>query len=48
MEGLLSFQDYPSVGQVATKLAENNIQTIFAVTKRVEYVYKVSLLDLTV
>nr|XP_023670611.1 integrin beta-2-like [Paramormyrops kingsleyae]XP_023670612.1 integrin beta-2-like [Paramormyrops kingsleyae] len=32
--------DYPSVGQVATKLADNNIQTIFAVTERVEYVYK--------
>ncbi|KAL4660205.1 integrin beta-2-like isoform X1 [Arapaima gigas] len=34
--------DYPSVGQVANKLAENNIQTIFAVTNNVESVYMAS------
>ncbi|XP_064182861.1 integrin beta-2-like [Anguilla rostrata] len=32
--------DYPSVGQVARKLSENNIQTIFAVTEKVEDIYK--------
>ncbi|KAL4635627.1 integrin beta-2 isoform X2 [Arapaima gigas] len=32
--------DYPSVGLVAQKLAENNIQPIFAVTKNVEPVYQ--------
>uniref|UniRef100_UPI0037E938FA integrin beta-2 isoform X2 n=1 Tax=Semicossyphus pulcher TaxID=241346 RepID=UPI0037E938FA len=31
--------DYPSVGQLATQLEKNNIQTIFAVTKEVESVY---------
>ncbi|KAJ8247068.1 hypothetical protein GJAV_G00258400 [Gymnothorax javanicus] len=31
--------DYPSVGQVARKLAENNIQTIFAVTTKVQHIY---------
>ncbi|KAI1884889.1 hypothetical protein AGOR_G00214520 [Albula goreensis] len=33
-------QDYPSIGQVARKLAENNIQPIFAVTKNVESIYQ--------
>ncbi|XP_062362589.1 integrin beta-2 isoform X2 [Cinclus cinclus] len=32
--------DYPSVGQLVQKLAENNIQPIFAVTSRVVDVYK--------
>ncbi|TNN56328.1 Integrin beta-2 [Liparis tanakae] len=32
--------DYPSVGQLAMQLEENNIQPIFAVTKNVEIVYK--------
>ncbi|KAA0715491.1 Integrin beta-2 [Triplophysa tibetana] len=32
--------DYPSVGQIARKLEEQNIQPIFAVTKRMESVYK--------
>ncbi|XP_030310123.1 integrin beta-2 isoform X2 [Calypte anna] len=32
--------DYPSVGQLVQKLAENNIQPIFAVTRRVVDVYK--------
>ncbi|KAJ8351654.1 hypothetical protein SKAU_G00231300 [Synaphobranchus kaupii] len=31
--------DYPSVGQVARKLAENNIQPIFAVTTKVQPIY---------
>lgn len=31
--------DYPSVGQVARKLEEQNIQPIFAVTKKMETVY---------
>lgn len=35
-------QDYPSVGQLAMQLEKNNIQPIFAVTKNVETVYKVS------
>lgn len=35
------FQDYPSVGQIAQKLEEQNIQPIFAVTKKMESVYKV-------
>ncbi|XP_048874738.1 integrin beta-2-like [Brienomyrus brachyistius] len=35
-----SEMDYPSVGQVMQKLAENNIQPIFAVTKDVEPVYR--------
>lgn len=35
-------QDYPSVGQIAQKLEEQNIQPIFAVTKKMESVYKVS------
>lgn len=34
-------QDYPSVGQLAHKLAENNIQPIFAVTKRMVGTYEV-------
>lgn len=34
-------QDYPSVGQLAHKLAENNIQPIFAVTKRMVKTYEV-------
>lgn len=32
--------DYPSVGQLAHKLAENNIQPIFAVTKRMVKTYE--------
>ncbi|XP_075856045.1 LOW QUALITY PROTEIN: integrin beta-2-like [Microcebus murinus] len=32
--------DYPSVGQLAHKLAESNIQPIFAVTKRMVKTYK--------
>ncbi|XP_064135629.1 integrin beta-2 isoform X2 [Loxodonta africana] len=32
--------DYPSVGQLAHKLAENNIQPIFAVTKRMVPTYE--------
>ncbi len=36
------FQDYPSVGQIARKLEEQNIQPIFAVTKKMETVYTVS------
>ncbi|XP_035249397.1 integrin beta-2 [Anguilla anguilla] len=32
--------DYPSVGQVAEKLTENNIQPIFAVTSNIADVYK--------
>ncbi|XP_036400959.1 integrin beta-2-like isoform X1 [Megalops cyprinoides] len=32
--------DYPSVGQVARKLAENNIQPIFAVTSNMEQIYR--------
>ncbi|XP_015214761.1 integrin beta-2 [Lepisosteus oculatus] len=32
--------DYPSVGQLAQKLSENNIQPIFAVTDNVQNVYK--------
>ncbi|XP_032548685.1 integrin beta-2 [Chiroxiphia lanceolata] len=32
--------DYPSVGQLVQKLAENNIQPIFAVTSRMVDVYK--------
>ncbi|KAM6224663.1 integrin beta-2 [Rhynchocyon petersi] len=32
--------DYPSVGQLAHKLAENNIQPIFAVTKRMVATYE--------
>ncbi|KAM5281820.1 integrin beta-2 [Ctenodactylus gundi] len=32
--------DYPSVGQLAHKLAENNIQPIFAVTKKMVQTYK--------
>uniref|UniRef100_G1QPT6 Integrin beta n=1 Tax=Nomascus leucogenys TaxID=61853 RepID=G1QPT6_NOMLE len=35
-------QDYPSVGQLAHKLAENNIQPIFAVTSRMVKTYEVS------
>ncbi|XP_043105025.1 integrin beta-2 [Puntigrus tetrazona] len=31
--------DYPSVGQIARKLEEQNIQPIFAVTKKLETVY---------
>ncbi|XP_052004080.1 integrin beta-2 [Xyrauchen texanus] len=31
--------DYPSVGQIARKLEEKNIQPIFAVTKKMETVY---------
>ncbi|XP_056092875.1 integrin beta-2 [Rhinichthys klamathensis goyatoka] len=31
--------DYPSVGQIARKLEEQNIQPIFAVTKKMETVY---------
>lgn len=34
-------QDYPSVGQLAHKLAENNIQPIFAVTSRMVETYRV-------
>lgn len=34
-------QDYPSVGQLAHKLAESNIQPIFAVTKRMVKTYEV-------
>ncbi|XP_030641735.1 integrin beta-2 [Chanos chanos] len=40
MYGKSNELDYPSVGQVAIKLAENNIQPIFAVTKNVEDVYR--------
>ncbi|KAG9349430.1 hypothetical protein JZ751_027873 [Albula glossodonta] len=32
--------DYPSVNQVAEKLAENNIQPIFAVTSNISHVYQ--------
>uniref|UniRef100_S4RJS7 Integrin beta n=1 Tax=Petromyzon marinus TaxID=7757 RepID=S4RJS7_PETMA len=32
--------DYPSVGQLAQKLSENNIQPIFAVTKSVVNIYR--------
>ncbi|XP_045065880.1 integrin beta-2-like isoform X5 [Coregonus clupeaformis] len=32
--------DYPSVGQVANQLEKNNIQPIFAVTKKMEKVYR--------
>ncbi|XP_061090452.1 integrin beta-2-like isoform X2 [Conger conger] len=32
--------DYPSVGQVARKLMEKNIQTIFAVTTKVQPIYE--------
>ncbi|XP_038605278.1 integrin beta-2 [Tachyglossus aculeatus] len=32
--------DYPSVGQLALKLAENNIQPIFAVTKKMVKIYE--------
>lgn len=39
-------QDYPSVGQLVQKLAENNIQPIFAVTSKMVDVYKVSRLQL--
>lgn len=35
-------QDYPSVGQLAHKLAENNIQPIFAVTRKMVKTYEVS------
>lgn len=38
-------QDYPSVGQLAHKLAENNIQPIFAVTKKMVKTYEVSGLE---
>lgn len=38
-------QDYPSVGQLAQKLAENNIQPIFAVTKKMVKTYEVSGLE---
>uniref|UniRef100_A0A672NP77 Integrin beta n=1 Tax=Sinocyclocheilus grahami TaxID=75366 RepID=A0A672NP77_SINGR len=34
-----SLWDYPSVGQIARKLEEQNIQPIFAVTKKMETVY---------
>uniref|UniRef100_A0A4W5LF42 Integrin beta n=1 Tax=Hucho hucho TaxID=62062 RepID=A0A4W5LF42_9TELE len=37
--------DYPSVGQVASQLEKNNIQPIFAVTKNMENVYRVSRLS---
>lgn len=37
----LSPQDYPSLGQLAHKLAESNIQPIFAVTKRMVPTYEV-------
>lgn len=36
-------QDYPSVGQLAMQLEENNIQPIFAVTENVKNVYMVML-----
>uniref|UniRef100_A0A4W5KYX5 Integrin beta n=1 Tax=Hucho hucho TaxID=62062 RepID=A0A4W5KYX5_9TELE len=39
--------DYPSVGQVASQLEKNNIQPIFAVTKNMENVYRVSRLFLS-
>ncbi|XP_056611668.1 integrin beta-2-like isoform X1 [Triplophysa dalaica] len=35
-----NFWDYPSVGQIARKLEEQNIQPIFAVTKKMESVYE--------
>ncbi|XP_061774561.1 integrin beta-2 [Nerophis ophidion] len=35
-----NLMDYPSVGQLAMQLEENNIQPIFAVTKDVENMYK--------
>ncbi|KAM7406806.1 hypothetical protein PAMA_002837 [Pampus argenteus] len=35
-----SEMDYPSVGQLAMQLEKNNIQPIFAVTKRMEEVYQ--------
>ncbi|XP_061923701.1 integrin beta-2 [Entelurus aequoreus] len=35
-----NLMDYPSVGQLAMQLEENNIQPIFAVTKDVENLYK--------
>lgn len=38
-------QDYPSVGQLAHKLAESNIQPIFAVTKKMVQTYEVSRLQ---
>lgn len=38
-------QDYPSVGQLAHKLAESNIQPIFAVTKRMVKTYEVRGLE---
>ncbi|KAJ8416683.1 hypothetical protein AAFF_G00325610 [Aldrovandia affinis] len=40
MYGKSNKLDYPSVGQLARKLAENNIQPIFAVTDNVEPIYK--------
>lgn len=46
MQPPLLTQDYPSVGQLVQKLAENNIQPIFAVTSKMVDVYKVSRLQL--
>lgn len=39
-------QDYPSVGQIARKLEEQNVQPIFAVTEDVSQIYKVSVIIL--
>ena len=36
-------QDYPSLGLLGEKLAENNIYLIFAVTRRYYVIYKVVL-----
>lgn len=38
----LSLQDYPSLALLGEKLAENNIFLIFAVTKRLYVIYKVT------
>uniref|UniRef100_A0A8C5XGS3 Integrin beta n=1 Tax=Microcebus murinus TaxID=30608 RepID=A0A8C5XGS3_MICMU len=39
--------DYPSVGQLAHKLAESNIQPIFAVTKRMVKTYEETITEIT-
>lgn len=41
-------QDYPSVGQLVMQLKKNNIQPIFAVTKKTETVYQVNILFLII
>ncbi|XP_060786249.1 integrin beta-2 [Neoarius graeffei] len=40
MYSMSNVWDYPSVGQIARKLEEKNIQPIFAVTKDVAHIYK--------